>query len=181
MRSDQWMLSQLPVGMTSDDFFTRFVSIFQEEAGTLLAHADNLEHLVDPSLAPPQMVRWIATWIGLAGLDPGLPDDSARKLVATASSTLGWRGTKSGLTAILEAYSGGPVHVQDGGGVWREGEAPADPAWVVMSVASTGGLTEEDFVALLADHVPAQVRAELWVGDRLVWPQPSIREVVPGD
>src|SRR5690606_38241180 len=45
-----------------------------------------------------------------------------------------------------------------------------DAAWVIMQVESTGGLPEPDFVALVADEVPAHVRAELWVDGRRVWP-----------
>lgn len=175
MTRDQWMVAQLPVGMSGDDFFTRFVSIFQEEAGTLLAHGENLPHLADPTVAPPAMVRWLAEWIGLDGIDPDLPDATQRRLVMTAARTLRHRGTPGALLGFLELFSGGPAQVRDGGGVWREGEAPADPAWVVMRVESTGGLPDADFVALIADHVPAHVRAELWVQDRQIWPGPEER------
>lgn len=167
------MLDQLPVGMLSDDFFTRFVSIFQAEADTLLAHGENLPHLADPTVAPLAMVRWMADWIGLDGIDPDLPDATQRRLVTTAARTLRYRGTRGALHGFLELFSGGPARVDDGGGVWHEGEAPVDHAWVVMQVASTGGLPDADFVALIADHVPAHVRAELWVGDRQIWPEPG--------
>ncbi len=53
--------------------------------------------------------------------------------------------------------------------MWREGDAPLDTAWVRLTVASTGWLSEPDFVELVRDEVPAHVRAELWVGDRRVW------------
>jgi hypothetical protein len=65
--------------------------------------------------------------------------------------------------------SGGPAEVVDGGGVWPEGEAPADYATVRMTVASSGWLAEDDFVELVRDEVPAHVRSELWIGARLVW------------
>lgn len=169
MSRDTWLLDQLPVGMVSDEFFARFVSIFQTEAGTLLAHGDNLPHLADPTVAPPAMVRWMADWIGLDGIDPGLPELTQRRLVTTAARTMRRRGTPGALQSFLELFSGGPALVEDGGGVWREGDAPADHAWVVMHVQSTGGLDDADFVALIADHVPAHVRAQLWVGDREIW------------
>ena len=164
------MVDQLPAGMLADDFFTRFVSLFQAQADTLVAHADNLEHLVDPAVAPPDMVRWMAGWIGQDGLDPGLAVDLQRRMLVTTARTLPWRGTLRGLRDVLTLFSGAPAHVEDGGGVWREGGAPPDTAWVIMRVAGTGGLSEADFVDLVADEVPAHVRAELWIGDRLVWP-----------
>ena len=90
-------------------------------------------------------------------------------IVRSSASTMSWRGTKAGLVQFLEMTSGGAAEVVDGGGVWREGEAPADTAQVRMTVASTGWLQENDFVALVRDEVPAHVRAELWIGDRRVW------------
>jgi hypothetical protein len=59
--------------------------------------------------------------------------------------------------------------VSDGGGVWRDGESPADTAWVRMQVESTGWLPEGDFIELIRDEVPAHVRAELFVGARRLW------------
>ncbi len=92
-----------------------------------------------------------------------------RRIVASAAQTLAWRGTRAGLARFLELASGGPAEVTDGGGVWRDGEAPADTAWVRMQVESTGWTAGGDFIALIRDEVPAHVRAELCVGDRRLW------------
>jgi phage tail-like protein len=169
-RSNQWLLNQLPVGMYESDFFIRFVSIFQTVADSLLEDADNIDHLPNVSVAPDAMVRWLGSWIGTQSIDPSLPDDLQRRIVASAAATLTWRGTVAGLQKFLELISGGPAEVEDGGGVWRDGEAPTDTAWVRMKVESTGWLDEADFVDLVRDEVPAHVRAELYVGDRRVWP-----------
>ena len=74
-----------------------------------------------------------------------------------------------GLERFLELASGAPAEVRDGGGVWRDGEAPADTAWVSMTVQSTGWMPEADFVALVRDELPAHARAELFVGERSIW------------
>ncbi len=169
-RSPQWLLNQLPVGMLDGDFFVRFVSIFQELGGTLLEDADNIEYLPDVSVAPDAMLRWLASWIGTEIIDPSLDDQVQRRIVAGAATTLTWRGTVHGLTRFLELITGGPAQIEEGGGVWREGEAPADTAWVRMKVDSTGWMPEDDFIALVRDEVPAHVRAELYIGERLVWP-----------
>jgi len=169
-RSPHWLLNQLPVGMLDADFFVRFVSIFQEIGSTLLEDADNIDNLVDASVAPEPMLRWLATWIGAESIDESLDPAVQRRIVAGAATTLTWRGTVHGLQRFLELTSGGPVEVEDGGGVWRDGEAPADTAWVRMKVRSTGWLAEADFVDLVRDEVPAHVRAELYVGERRVWP-----------
>jgi len=172
-RSPEWLLNQLPVGMLDSDFFVRFVSIFQEVGTSLLEDADNVDHLVDVSIAPTEMVRWLGSWIGTEIIDPSLADELQRRIVASASATLTWRGTAAGLKRFLELTSGGPAEVTDGGGVWRDGDAPADTAWVRMRVASTGWMPEADFVALVRDEVPAHVEAELYVGERRVFPAES--------
>lgn len=166
--ADDWMLRQLPPAMLDDDFFVRFLSIFQTQANTLLAHAENLGHLADPGVTPPEMARWLGTWIGLDGVDAGLPERLQRDLVRTAAQSLPWRGTRRGLVALLEVLSGGPAEVRDGGGAFPEGGAGADPGWVVMSVTSTGALDDADFAARVVDELPAHVRAELWVAGRQV-------------
>jgi phage tail-like protein len=168
-RSPHWMLNQLPVGMLDSEFFVRFVSIFQEVGETLFADADNIDNLLDLSVAPLPVVRWLGSWIGVDGIDASVPEELQRRIVASTAQTLVWRGTAQGLRRFLELTSGGPAEVEDGGGVWRAGDAPADTAWVRMSVQSTGWLSQADFVALVRDEVPAHVRAELVVDGRSVW------------
>jgi phage tail-like protein len=168
-RPDDWMLRQLPVQMLAHDFFVRFVSIFQELGTTLLDDADNVERVVDLSVAPDSSIAWLGSWIGVEKLDDSMPDDLRRRIVATSAQTLATRGTVNGLRAFLELLSGGPAEIEEGGGVWRAGEVPLDTAWVRMHVASTGPLPEAAFVDIVRDEVPAHVRAELWSGDRLLW------------
>lgn len=176
-RADDWLVNQLPVGMLDGDFFVRFVRIFQEIGGTLLANADNIDYLPDVTVAPDAVVRWLGSWIGTDSVDPSLADELQRRIVASAAATLTWRGTAGGLRRFLELTSGGPAEVTDGGGVWRDGEAPTDTAWVRMRVESTGWMPEADFVELVRDEVPAHVYAELYVGDRRVWPAEQEGEV----
>ncbi|MEO9137804.1 MAG: phage tail protein [Jatrophihabitans sp.] len=169
-RSPQWLLNQLPVGMLDNEFFVRFVSIFQEVGTSLLENADNVDYLADVTVAPDALVRWLGSWIGTETIDPSLPDELQRRIVAGAAATLTWRGTASGLRRFLELISGGPAVVEDGGGVWRDGDAPMDTAWVRMRVQTTGWMSEADFVDLVRDEVPAHVYAELFVAARRVWP-----------
>jgi phage tail-like protein len=168
-RRELWMLDQLPTGLLTDDFFRRFASIFQQMANTIVANADNVEHLPDVTVAPDAMVRWLGSWIGVDGIDADLPDGLQRRIVESAADTLAWRGTARGLQRFLELISGSEAEVEDGGGVWRDGEAPEDTAWVQMRVQSTGWLPAADFAALVRDEVPAHVHAQLWLGERLLW------------
>ncbi|WP_017936611.1 phage tail protein [Nocardioides sp. Iso805N] len=168
-RDPDWMVHQLPVQMVAHDFFRRFVSIFQELGTTLLEDADNIDHILDVSVAPPELVRWLGSWISAAPIDEALPEDLQRRMVRSAARTLTWRGTAHGLREFLELLSDGPAEVEDGGGIWRSGDAPADAAWVRLRVASTGQLAVAEFIERIRDEVPAHARAELYVADELVW------------
>ncbi|WP_231482712.1 phage tail protein [Nocardioides sp. URHA0020] len=168
-RSPSWMLDQLPVSMLDHDFFVRFVSIFQELGTTLLEDADNVEHVADTMVAPSPMLPYLASWIGVETIDDSQPESLQRRIVAGAAKTLTWRGTARGLRSYLELISEGPTVIEEGGGIWRAGDAPEDTAWVVMRVQSTGLLELTDFIDVVRDEVPAHVRAELYVGPDRVW------------
>lgn len=168
-RSPRWMLDQLPVSMLDHDFFVRFVSIFQEMGGSLLEDADNIEHVANTTVSPSPMLPYLASWIGVETIDDSQPESLQRRIVAGAAKTLTWRGTARGLRSYLELISEGPADVEEGGGIWRAGDAPEDTAWVVMRVQSTGLLELTDFVDVVRDEVPAHVRAELYVGPDRVW------------
>lgn len=168
-RHPQWLVNQLPVGMLGSDFFVRFVSIFQELAESLMDDADQLEHVPDAAVAPTPLLSYLASWIDVHTVDPSLPDEVQRVILRSSAKALALRGTRRGLTQYLQMLSGDEAEVTDGGGVWGEGGAPADTAWVRMAVTGTGHLSESEFVALIRDEVPAHVRAELYVGDRRVF------------
>lgn len=168
-RGDDWLLRQLPVQMLSEDFFVRFVSIFQEVGTSLLEDADNVEHVADLTVAPEESIAWLGSWIGVDSLDNSMPSALRRRIVATAARTLAIRGTVGGLRSFLELLSGGPAEVREGGGVWRAGDVPDDPAWVTMRVEDTGSLERDAFVDMVKDEIPAHVRAELYVGTERAW------------
>jgi len=167
-RHPRWLVDQLPVGMVQSDFFVRFVALFQELASTLLDDADLVEHIPDVTVTPAPMLQTLAGWIGVDGVDASLPPQLQRLIVASSSRSLAHRGTVRGLREFVEMLSGAPAQVIDGGGVWREGDAPRDVAWVRITVAGTGHLSEDEFVAILRDEIPAHVRIEVWVGSRRV-------------
>ena len=169
MRPD-WLLNQLPVGMLEDAFFTNFVRIFQEQATTYLDEIDSLEHMIDLTVAPDAMVRYLGRWIGVQNIDARLPHEEQRRFVRESGEILAWRGTKRGLTKLLELISGGPVVVEETGGIYREHDAPHNPQRVRIQVQSTGWTTEADFLELIQAEIPASVSFEARVGDRVIWP-----------
>lgn len=178
-RRDDWLIGQLPMGMLDDSFFVRFTSMFQEVATTLLNGADNIPNVVDVTVAPPEVVRWLGSWIGQHAVDSSLDEQLQRHIVRRASKTLAWRGTRSGLEGYLEALTGGPVEVTESGGIGREGTLGNRPPHVVVKVESVGWMRPDEFVALVADEVPANVTFELYLGERQLWPHLAGEEGQP--
>lgn len=170
MRRDDWLVHQLPVGMAEDDFLYRFVSIFQRVADTVVTQIDTLPHMFDPAVAPEPMVQTMARWLGVNWLDSSLDGRLQREIVRNYSELIQWRGTKRGLTQLLELLSGGPATVRDSGGVYPEGESPAAPAHVRIDVESAGWNTVGDLIRIVREELPASVTFDLWVGGERAWP-----------
>src|SRR3954451_36988 len=156
--------------MVEDEFLVRFLSIFQDVADTVMSQVDNLPHMFDATVAPPTMVRTLGHWIGLDWVDPSLPEGLQRRIVREYFSLLRWRGTKRGMRQLLELISGEPATVEEAGGIYQEGESPAEIGHVVLRVRSTGWATEPDLLRIVRSELPASVTFELFVEDRRVWP-----------
>lgn len=169
MRRDDWLLSQLPVGMTEDDFLARFVSIFQDIADRMLHHADTMQHLANVAVAPDNMVRAVGSWLGLDWVDPSLPDRLQRLIVAEYARSMVWRGTKVGLQRVLQAVTGAAVIITDSGGVYAEGEAPGNAPHVVIIARASSWATDADLHRIVRAELPATVTYELHFD-----PQPGI-------
>ena len=163
MRRDDWLLSQLPVGMTEDDFLARFVSIFQHVSNRMLHHADTLQHLTDVAVAPDNMVRAMGSWFGLDWVDPSLPDRLQRLIVSEYAGSMVWRGTKVGLQRVLQAVTGAPVIITDSGGVYAEGEAPDSAPHVVIIARTSSWATDADLHRIVRAELPATVTYELHI------------------
>ena len=170
MRRDDWLIHQLPVGMIEDDFLVRYLTIFQRMSDTVIEQIDNLPKMFDPDVAPDEMVRTMAEWLGVDWVDSSLPDRTQREIVRRYAELIQWRGTRTGLKMLLELLTDGPVHVRDSGGVFPEGEAPGGPSHVRLDVADAGWNRVDDLIRIVRAEVPASVTFDLWVGDEHVWP-----------
>ena len=162
-----WLAEQLPGALAMDPFLSRFLRIFEEVADTTRERIDGIEHHLDVGLAPPEFVRWLGSWLGVA-VDAGLPEARQRDLVRTAGPLLGWRGTKRGLAGLLQALTGARVAVRDGGGVFASGQAPPATHRVIVHLDSTGGVDEQQLLALIEAEVPADAIVTLEVADHMI-------------
>ena len=179
MRRDDWLLAQLPVEMSEEDFLRRFLHIFQDIADTVLQQIDVLDRAFDPTVAPDSMVRQMGRWIGIE-VDSSFDEQLQREAVRVYAAVLPWRGTAKGLAALLRLFSGSDdVVVKDTGGVFPEGEAPRSaphvtlempPLPAVNSELTTRWTNPDDIVRMVRSELPAGVTFELWIAGRLVWP-----------
>ncbi|MGH9198184.1 MAG: phage tail protein, partial [Acidimicrobiia bacterium] len=56
----------LPAIFQEDDFALRFVSAFDRVLAPVISTLDNVSAYLDPKIAPPDFVEWLAGWVGLA-------------------------------------------------------------------------------------------------------------------
>lgn len=170
MRRDDWLMHQLPVAMTEDDFLVRFLTIFQTIGDTVLHHVDNLDYQFDPTVAPGGMVRAMSEWIGVDWIDSSLDDTRQRQLLLGYSDLLRWRGTSYGVRRLLELITEGDVRINDSGGVYPEGESPGGPPHVRIDVDSSGFAGDTDLVRIVRDELPADATFNLFIAGRQIWP-----------
>src|SRR5215831_2087780 len=91
----------LPGLYADDSFAQRLCQGLDELLAPVLATLDCLPAYLDPATAPPDLLEWLAGWVGMA-IDPDVPDARRRQLVADAAQLYAWRGTAYAITAIVE-------------------------------------------------------------------------------
>lgn len=157
-----WLLDQLPGHMADDEFLTRFLGIFQEVATSLAERADEFEHLIDPTVAPPTFVRYMGHWLGV-DIDADLPIERQRQFVDAAGDTLALRGTRNGLAALLKTVTLGEVEIVDEGGTFPQEAVPPNDKHVVITIEQLGETPADKLVELIADEIPVDCTFELRV------------------
>ncbi|HZM76556.1 MAG TPA: phage tail protein [Candidatus Limnocylindrales bacterium] len=152
---------RLPSVFREDAFTVRFVSAFDGLLAPVFTALDCLEGYLDPTLAPPDFVAWLAGWVAV-DLDETWSDQQQRRLVAQAVALHRWAGTLRGLTEQIRVLIGGDVVVTDSGGcAWSPTAASAlpgrDGASVHVRVTSTEPVEPARLRAVLSACLPAHV------------------------
>lgn len=154
--------------MARDHVIAGFVRAFEEIADSVRAQVSDLEYELDVDLASPDMLTYLASWLGedVEATLSGEADvrDAQRRLIRAVGQALVWRGTRRGVETLLEALTGSRVDVRDSGGVFALGE-PAPPVTpvVVVTLDHLGPLTQQQILAFLANELPVGVQVELRV------------------
>ena len=116
---------QLPALYAEDDFAQRFTAGLDTVLAPVFATLDNLPAYLDPRVAPPDFLAWLASWVGAAD-DPKWPVELRREAVVRAVELHRWRGTKRGLVEALRLALGVHADVTDDGGSWWSNTAGTD-------------------------------------------------------
>ena len=98
-------MDYLPGVSSRNDFLARYLLIFETIAEPVQRTVDNLPDHFDPSLAPPDFLPWLGSWLGLV-LDERWPDAQRRELIRAAADLYRWRGTSRGLSEYIRVYTG---------------------------------------------------------------------------
>ena len=116
-------LAYLPAIYSQSDFMGRFLMIFESVLSPIEEVLDNISCYFDPSIAPAELLPWLASWLHLV-LDDNWPLESRRALIKSAVELYQWRGTKRGLREYLKVYSGvEPEITEEFGGLTLDGTA----------------------------------------------------------
>src|SRR5262249_11130358 len=117
-----WLLAQLPQAMANDRVIGGFVHGCEEMADSVRDRVSTVEHALDVDLASPEMLSFVAAWLGVprdtSGAGGPAAREAQRKLIGAVGQVRGWRGTRGGVETLLEALPGGGGEVSDSGGVF---------------------------------------------------------------
>lgn len=157
--------SFLPAMLQADDFCVRFTQGLDPVLAPAVTTIDNVDTYVDPWLAPPDYLDWLASWFGLE-LDATWPEERRRSLIANALELGRWRGTVIGLALLIELYTGSAGEVDDGGGVAVSDDPDAllpgeSRDSVTIRYADAGDIQRDRLVRVVRDVVPAHLSLDV--------------------
>jgi phage tail-like protein len=98
-------LDQLPIIFHESDLFRRMLLIFETVWEALEQRQDFIEMYFDPRTCPASFLRWLASWFDVT-IDPHWPEARTRALLLELIQLYRWRGTRYGLTRMLEVCAG---------------------------------------------------------------------------
>jgi phage tail-like protein len=105
-------LDDLPVIYQTNEFLGRFLLIFEAIWEPLEQRQDNIALYFDPRTCPAAFLSWLAGWLDV-GYQPRWPEPRIRRLLAEAMDLYRWRGTRYGLTRLLELCTGLAVEITE--------------------------------------------------------------------
>jgi phage tail-like protein len=104
----------VPGVLQEDPFLVRMTAGLDDVLAPVISSLDCLEAYVDPLLAAPDFLEWLAAWVG-ATLDDNWPESRRRRTVLAAASLHRLRGTVEGIRSVVALATGAEVEVVEPG------------------------------------------------------------------
>ena len=145
--SQSGYLRDLPVIFHDNEFLGRFLLLFETIWEPLEQRQDHIEMYFDPRTCPVTFLPWLARWLDLS-FNNHWPESRRRRLLTEATDLYRWRGTRYGLTRMIEVCTGLQPEIRDD---------PAQPFLFHVRVAlpRDGGIRRELIDELIRAHKPA--------------------------
>jgi len=154
------------------NFAVRFLGAFDDLLAPVFSTLDNIDAYLDPSVAPPDFVEWLAGWVDLAP-NRAWPLQRRRDRIARAVELAVRLGTREGLTEVVSVFAGvdpGNVEIIENGGVARSatygGELPGHPEQkltVRVKVPDPTKFDAERLTRIVGNAKPAHMLHEIEV------------------
>jgi phage tail-like protein len=163
-----YLRAALPAIYQEGDFGLRFIGALEALLDPIVALLDSLPGHISPEIAPRDMLRLMAAWLGIE-IDEGWPEDRLRDLVRRAADLHRARGTKTGLELELAlSFPHLPLRVEETGGVFHADDPAklpkADPPGFVVYCDVPLEEAEQAAVARAIEHMkPVHVNFRLRV------------------
>jgi phage tail-like protein len=98
-------LRHLPAIYQDDDLMGRFLMLFESFLAPIEDQIAQIPFYFDPRFAPPDLLPWLASWLGLV-LDENWPEERRRLLIQSAALLYRRRGTRWALGTYLRILTG---------------------------------------------------------------------------
>lgn len=152
------------------DFGMRFVGVLETVLDPIVALLDNLPRHFDPEFSPEDLLMLLGDWLAVEHQETR-PLDERRELIRRSAELAVKRGTAAGLKLALElGFTGIPLRIEDGGGVWYGANAaeaalqpPEGVAFVVYCDVPLPESEQRRIARFIAAHKPVHVNFKLRV------------------
>ena len=122
------LINAVPPMLAEDPFVQRMLPGLDEVLAPVISTLDCFPAYLDPSTAPMDMVRYVASWL-FPQIDEEWGEDALRHSLATAVARSGWRGTARGLELALVPYEASSVTIEESGSVSVSSTATDPDQW----------------------------------------------------
>jgi len=165
LRSPHPLGTTLPGLYQDDSFAQRWCDGLDGVLAPVIGVLDSFPAYLDPWTTPPDVLDWLASWVGLDAAAT-LPEDRRRALVAQAADLHAWRGTPAAVRGLVQLATGRDADLEESGGTMWSAESgtalpgSGRPGLVVRVHRAQEGEDEVDpalLMVLLALVAPAHV------------------------